>query len=261
MLWRHPAQAIVHVTISSARSPAGRVTDRRDLWIALPRSSFKRGGAPPGPRRPRRCRACTRASGDRERPARRRSAVAARLEPPLPRPAPARAGSRALRRSAAAPLPRAWAESAPSGCAARRPREFLPVPRSKGPPRRPATRPPARRTLLSCWRLARSIDRELIMSSIGRRFRSVDEAAQRGPGAPLIARCALSARWSPVAWTGAAPPADHCRAARWLGLPRFGRVALGQAPVEPPALARARIADQIEDLLQERLQPASLSRR
>lgn len=186
-------------------------------------------------------------------------AVSARLEPaPLPRPA-APAPDLALLTGdlPAAPLPHAWADVAPEpenppAASA----ETVPgaVSEQAAEPTGDIPGDPADAVeLLRVWRDLSS--GELILEVDGRRFRSVGELR----GADLERRFNrvvhdLSALARPSPGPAAPLPDEHPAASHGgSGLRQIRRVALGQTPAEPPAAGPRSIADQIEDLLQERL--------
>jgi len=185
--------------------------------------------------------------------------VSARLEPALlPRPA-APAPDLALLTGdlPAAPLPRAWAGVAPEPeKLPAAPAETMPgsAPEQTVEPAGDAPANPADAVeLLRVWRDLSS--GELILEVDGRRFRSVDDLRsadleRRFSG--VVRDLSALARTSP---DPAAPPPDvHPAAPRGSSsLRQIRRVALGQAPAEPPVTGSRSIADQIEDLLQERL--------
>ncbi len=182
-------------------------------------------------------------------------AVTARPEPPpLPRPAaPAPDFALLTGDLPAAPLPRAWTDPAPEPDEpSAAPAEALPE-EATGPSGGAPAGPADAIELLRVWRDLST--GALIMEVDGRRFRSVDELRSAGLERRFngVVRD-LSALTHSSSSQAASPPAEQPAAPRAASsLRQIGRAALGQAPVEPPATGARSIADQIEDLLQERL--------
>mgnify|MGYP001024833955 FL=1 len=145
-------------------------------------------------------------------------------------------------------------EAAPAPTPPRPESETTPTPASQpGPPNSPvdaSTAPPEADEVLRVWR-----DRDtgaLIVEIDGQRFLASDPP----PGSELERRFASVVRDLGAAVPRAdapAPPAERPAARGGSPLRQIGRVALGQPLAEPPATGERSIADQIEDLLQERL--------
>jgi hypothetical protein len=184
-----------------------------------------------------------------KRPARPASQpVVGPVVPPAPMPDLALlTGDVSLAEAAPAPAPIPSAQPEPET-------EMAPTPASQpGPPNSPAdasAAPPEADEVLRVWR-----DRDtgaLIVEIDGYRFL----ASEPPRGSDLERRFAALLRDLGAALPRAdapAPPAERPAARSGSPLRQIGRVALGQPVVEPPATGERSIAEQIEDLLQERL--------